>query len=122
LADCRLVVALYWSSFDLAALGVRELRYSGAYVYRNTRQGKPSLHARGLAIDVHAALVGRDVLTIERDFQRGLPDGCAPSSPLLNQVACRLRARELFRQLLTPDTNADHHDHLHLGVAPLVSG
>ncbi|HTU57188.1 MAG TPA: hypothetical protein VMF89_02125, partial [Polyangiales bacterium] len=48
-----------------------------------------------------------------------LQDGCSTDAPLLNQLACRLKARGLFRELLTPDYDADHHDHLHLGLAPL---
>jgi len=118
-SDCRLAVALFWSSPDLTALGIQELRYSGVYVDRTTRRGKPSLHARGLAIDLHAAQIGGQVLSVKHDFRRGLADGCAAGNPALNQLACRLRTRGLFKQLLTPDTNADHHDHLHLGVAPI---
>src|SRR5690606_9963650 len=46
--DCRLALALDWSARLLQPLGVRAMHHSGAYAYRTTRSGRPSLHARGL--------------------------------------------------------------------------
>ncbi len=117
-ADCRLILALDWISPDLRALGVRTIRHSGAYVYRTTRSGRPSLHARGLAIDIHGFRTPAAGYEVETDYERG-ELGCEQGAPLPNQVHCRLRQRRLFRELITPDHNADHHDHLHLAIAPL---
>lgn len=115
--DCRLAVALYWISNELRALGVTRVRHSGAYAYRNTRSGRLSLHARGLAIDIHEIELENVVLSIEDDFRAGLPEHGCRATPL-NWLACRLERLDLFRELLTPDDNRDHRDHLHLAIAP----
>lgn len=115
--DCRLVLALDWSARLLQPMGVRAMNHSGAYVYRTTRSGRPSLHARGLAIDVHGIQVGEQWYWVKRDYQSGLRDGCG--GPVLNDISCRLRHLRLFRELITPDHNRDHHDHFHLGIPPL---
>jgi hypothetical protein len=115
--DCRLVVALAWAAPDLQELGVRQVRFSGAYVNRTTRSGRPSRHALGLAIDLHAMSFGDQRQEVKRNFSRGLQDGCAQDAPPLNRVACRLRQLGLFKELLTPDHDRDHHDHFHLAVA-----
>lgn len=117
-ADCRLVLALERVAPVLSAAGVDKLRYSGAYTYRNTRSGRLSLHARGLAIDVHAARAGGKWLSVANDYQAGLQDGCSPSSPSLNRLSCELGRERLFSELLTPDFDADHRDHLHLAISP----
>ncbi|MFO0571469.1 MAG: extensin family protein [Polyangiaceae bacterium] len=117
-ADCRLVVALARIAPVLSELGVTALRFSGAYSYRMSRVGRLSLHAYGLAIDVHELRAGGRWYGVESDFARGLADGCAPTRPVWNQVACRLKATHLFKELLTPDYNADHQDHVHLAIAP----
>jgi hypothetical protein len=118
ITDCRLALALAEVAPELSALGIDEVRFSGAYVYRLSRTGRLSLHAYGLALDVHEIKAAGKSWSVERDFMRGRI-GCEGSSPLPNALACRLRQSGLFRELLTPDDNADHHDHLHLGVAPL---
>lgn len=117
-ADCRLVVALSRIAPILREEGVTEARFSGAYSYRMSRVGRLSLHAYGLAIDLHELRVDGVWRVVARDFARGLSDGCAGGAPSLNRVACRLKATGLFREVLTPDSNADHHDHLHLGILP----
>lgn len=117
--DCRMVLALDWSARKLAPMGVTAIRHSGAYVYRTTKSGRPSLHARGLAIDVHGVQFGPYVHWVEQHFMRGRTGRCDGDEPALNQVECRLRSLNLFRELITPDHNSDHHDHLHLGITPL---
>jgi hypothetical protein len=117
-ADCRLIVAFYRVAPALERAGVSEVRYSGAYSYRMSRTGRLSLHAYGLAIDVHALIVDGKLLEVERDFRRGLAACPCGAEPPLNRVACRLRSVHLFRELLTPDYDADHHNHFHLGLAP----
>jgi hypothetical protein len=119
LCDCRLAVALHRIAPLLQQAGVREARFSGAYSYRTTRTGRLSLHARGLAIDLHEFVVAGRTLSVDRDYARDLSPDCSPSGPVLNRLACDLRASGLFRELLTPDYDADHHDHFHLAIAPL---
>lgn len=123
--DCRLAVTLYELAPISKALGIDAWRFSGAYVYRNSKVGRLSLHAHGLALDVHAVHVDGAWLTVEQHFTRGLSDdpgksltrgGCASDAPVLNRLACELKRTGRFQELLTPDYNADHHDHLHLAI------
>lgn len=115
--DCRLAVALLWIAPELHGFGVTEVHHSGAYVYRTTRNGKPSLHAEGLAIDVHELRLARTRLEVGKDFERGAR--CAGGVPPLNRLACDLSRTGLFREVITPDDDSDHRDHLHLAIAPL---
>ena len=115
-SDCRFALALATAAPELTALGVSEMHFSGAYSYRTSKVGRLSLHAYGLALDVHEIVVDGRRLSVERDFARGIGCGVGPS---LNRVACRLRELGIFRELLTPDYNADHNNHFHLGVPPL---
>jgi hypothetical protein len=121
IVDCRFALGLWHVAPALTELGVSRVRFSGAYVYRTSRKGRLSLHAYGLALDVHEVTTADGTFSVKRDFARGIGDGCSAGAPLLNRLSCRLRAPGLFRELLTPDYNADHHDHLHLGIAPLPS-
>jgi hypothetical protein len=119
LADCRLVLALDSVAADLASLGVTEIRFSGAYVYKLTHPGRMSMHAYGLAADLHAFRIGGGLLEVKQDFARGRGTACTGGMPALNLVACRLRARGVFKEQLGPDDNAAHFDHFHVGLKPL---
>jgi len=119
ICDCRLAVALHRIAPLLRQAGVREARFSGAYSYRRTRSGRLSLHARGLAIDLHEFVVAGRTLSVDRDYALGQNHGCSSTTPVLNRLACSLRASGMFRELLTPDSDPDHHDHFHLAIAPL---
>jgi len=116
--SCRLAVALTWIGPILSSHGVTSARHSGAYVYRTSRKtGRLSLHAHGLAIDLHAFTFGDgSTLSVERGYSSGQADPCAKT--VLNHLACSLATTELFRELLTPGSDADHHDHFHLAIAP----
>jgi hypothetical protein len=116
-SDCRLALALAKVAPELRALGISAMRFSGAYSYRMAKVGRLSLHAYGLAIDVHEVTADGKSYVVARDFAKGLPNGCAVDAPLLNRLACRLQQLRLFQELLTPDSNADHHDHLHIAIA-----
>jgi hypothetical protein len=116
-SDCRLALALSKVAPELRGLGITAMRFSGAYSYRMAKVGRLSLHAYGLAIDVHEVIADGKSYVVARDFAKGLPNGCAVDAPLLNRLACRLAQLRLFQELLTPDSNADHHDHLHIAIA-----
>jgi hypothetical protein len=116
-SDCRLALALAKVAPELRGLGITAMRFSGAYSYRMARVGRLSLHAYGLALDVHEVIADGTSYVVARDFARGLPNGCASGAPLLNRLACRLAQLRLFQELLTPDSNADHRDHLHIAIA-----
>ena len=116
-SDCRLVLALAKVAPELRGLGISAMRFSGAYSYRMARVGRLSLHAYGLALDVHEVTADGKSYVVAKDFARALPNGCAADAPLLNRLACRMAQLRLFQELLTPDSNADHRDHLHLAIA-----
>ncbi len=117
ICDCRLALALHWSAPVLSAWHISEIEHYGAYVNRGTRGGRPSLHAQGLALDAARFKFSRMSQSVSEDFGRGA--GCWPEAPVLNRVVCQLRGLGLFRELITPDHDADHHDHVHLAIAPL---
>jgi hypothetical protein len=119
-ADCRLALALVRIAPDLEALGVTRVRFSSTYVYRTSHPGRMSMHAYGLAIDVHALEIGGTMLDVKKAFTRGQGTTCSAGMAPLNLVACRLRNRRLFKELLGPDDNRAHHDHFHLGLKPLA--
>ena len=116
-SDCRLALALARLAPELRALGITAIRFSGAYSYRMARVGRLSLHAYGLALDVHEVTALGQSYVVARDFAKGLPNGCAEGAPLLNRLTCRLAQLRMFQELLTPDSNADHRDHLHIALA-----
>jgi hypothetical protein len=116
-SDCRLALALVKVGPELRALGISAMRFSGAYSYRMARVGRLSLHAYGLALDVHEVMADGKSYAVARDFARGLANGCAADAPVLNRLACRFAQLRLFQELLTPDSNADHRDHLHFAIA-----
>jgi hypothetical protein len=114
--DCRLAVALGEIGPELQAFGITEVHHSGAYVYRTTRAGRPSLHALGLAIDVHQLRTTQHNFDVLHDYVRGTGPSCKADSPTLNRLACELDRTGLFQQVITPDDDSDHRDHLHLAI------
>jgi hypothetical protein len=116
-SDCRLALALAKVAPELRGFGISAMRFSGAYSYRMAKVGRLSLHAYGLALDVHEVTADGKSYVVAKDFARGLPNGCAAEAPLLNRLACRFSQLRLFQELLTPDSNADHRDHLHIAIA-----
>jgi hypothetical protein len=116
-SDCRLALALARVGPELRDLGITAIRFSGAYSYRMAKVGRLSLHAYGLALDVHEVTADGRSYEVIRDFRRGLSNGCAADAPLLNRLACRFAQLRIFQELLTPDSNADHRDHLHVALA-----
>lgn len=119
IGDCRLILALALVGSELTAYGVSEVRFSGAYVYRLSAKGRVSLHAYGLAIDMHGFTRLGVHYEVQRDFHKGLGTTLEADAPVANAIATRFHNSGLFHEYLTPDDNADHHDHVHVGVSPL---
>jgi len=117
--DCRLALSLAEVAPELRALGVERVRYSSTYVYRTSHPGRMSMHAYGLAIDVHAITFEKTTLEVKGAFERGRGTTCTAGMKPLNLVSCRIRARKLFPEQIGPDDNAAHRDHFHLGLKPL---
>jgi hypothetical protein len=117
--DCRLALALHWSAPVLEAWHISEVEHYGAFSNRTTRRGRPSLHARGLALDVARFKFPDARLDVASNYERGWGAGCGPNAPPVNRIVCQLRQLGLFRELITPDHDDDHQDHVHLGIPPL---
>jgi hypothetical protein len=136
--DCQLAQALTDAAPLFRDLQVTGLSFSGAYDYRRRRGSqKLSAHAHGLAIDVHRVDTKAGSFEVARDYARdargwreigpgadatalrrcvGTP--ATPGGRVLRTLACRFKAHRDFRVILTPDDNADHHDHLHIEAYP----
>lgn len=118
-ADCQFALVLSEIGPVLRRNGVRAVDFSNSHAYRNTHFGKLSLHANGLALDLHHIELEEGAkLSVQEDFNRRLgARGCREHAPALNRLACELRDTGLFSELLTPDYNREHRDHFHLGIA-----
>lgn len=91
--------------------------YSCRRIYGKTGAGdRPSEHARANALDFASVRLedGRTV-SVERDWR-----GDGPAGPDGRRFMKRLRdgACRVFSTVLTPDYNAEHHNHMHLDGAP----
>jgi hypothetical protein len=89
------------------------IRQLSSYSCRNIAgTSRLSAHARGQAIDIAGfELEGGLVISVKSHWA-----GTDPRAQFLHEVAhgaCRM-----FSVVLTPDSNADHHDHLHLDIGP----
>jgi hypothetical protein len=117
--DCRLALALHWAAPVLRSWHITKVEHFGAYADRTTRRGRPSLHALGLAIDAARFEFPDQSVSVIRSYGHGWGDGCSSDAPALNRIVCGLRNLRLFRELITPDHDADHRDHVHLAIVPL---
>jgi hypothetical protein len=84
------------------------LRHYGAYSCRTTHGGRDSLHAKGEAIDIAAfVLADGTVVSVEQGWRGGGREGRFLHA--LAHAAC-----ERFSVVLTPDSDSDHANHIHL--------
>ena len=115
--DCQLALALVTLGPELAATGVREVRFGSIYRWSQVRAfGKTknalSRHALGLAMDVVSFVdgAGREA-RVARDYPAG--------DPLLLEVERTIDASSAFRLVLTPKNDPiSHKDHFHLEANP----
>jgi hypothetical protein len=92
--------------------GVSLLRHYGTYSCRTTRTGHESLHAQGEAIDIAGfVLADGTVISVEHDWRSGGARG-----RFLHDLARQACGR--FSVVLTPDSDRDHFNHIHLDSGP----
>ncbi|MEM9491080.1 MAG: extensin family protein [Myxococcota bacterium] len=125
--DCSLVVSLAVVGRDLTRHGITRATYSSAYQRRNVRgSNRPSRHSYGLALDIHE-LTGDELGTLRviDDYEQGLGDDAdcigrplTRGGAILRALSCRFTESGLFRIVLSPDTDAAHHNHFHLEALP----
>ncbi|HTY68102.1 MAG TPA: extensin family protein [Alphaproteobacteria bacterium] len=92
---------------------VIEVRQVGSYSCRNIAGShRISMHASGQAIDIAGFVLDDGTLvSVKNDWS-----GPGVPAKFLHEVA--RGACGLFSVVLTPNTNADHHEHLHLDMGP----
>lgn len=90
---------------------VTELLHFGSYSCRNIRgSSATSEHATANAFDISGfRLRSGKLVTLKQEWQ-----GSQPQAEFLREV--RDGACDYFNVVLSPDYNADHHDHLHVDM------
>ncbi len=113
--DCQLALAMAQFGPQLAAVGVKEIKFGSIYRWTNVRvngQNKNMLsrHALGIAMDIVSMTdINGRVAVVETDYPK--------ADPLLLAVEGVVNASGMFRVLLTPANDpASHHDHFHIEV------
>jgi hypothetical protein len=94
--------------------GVHRIRHLGTYSCRreNGGNGRWSQHARGSAIDIAGfELASGTVVLVASDWRGG-----GAKSAFLRDIARAACAR--FSAVLTPDSDSEHRDHIHLDAGP----
>ena len=121
LVDCRLAIALDDFAATLAARGIVEVIHLSAY--RSSKEGGCTVkypgeqHCAALAVDV-ASFTKKDGtrLVVDRDFHGKIGSlTCTTEAPPneLWDIACASAGKQ-FQVILTPNWNAEHHNHFHL--------
>jgi hypothetical protein len=93
---------------------IARIRHFGAYACRREASGRDRLsqHALGNAIDIAGfVLADGSEVTVAADWRSAGSRGA-----FLREVA--QRACRYFSVVLTPSSNAVHHDHIHLDIGP----
>lgn len=91
---------------------VRVIRHFGTYACRREPSGRWSEHALGNAIDIAGfELADGRIILVQRDWHRR-----GAAGHFLHDVARRACAR--FGVVLTPDSNRDHYNHIHIDAGP----
>jgi len=91
---------------------IRAIIDLGAYSCRRTRAGRESEHGRGMALDFAGVeLADGSRVLVKEDW--GKP---GPSRAFLRAVAAS--ACRYFNVVLTPDSDRDHFDHIHVDLGP----
>lgn len=82
----------------------------GAYSCRSTHAGRESEHAHGLAMDIAGfELTDGTMITVKQDWTRR-----GKGRDFLRAVAAQ--ACHYFNEVLDPDSDRDHVDHIHLDL------
>lgn len=131
LVACEMVSHVRRLAGLVKSMGFDEIVHIGTYNYRNMRNPtceknntcKLSQHSHGTALDIHAiAKAGTKVTysTLKDWVVTPMPTcpGKAKTEgdKALHNLACQMRAKNLFSIILTPNYNATHRDHFHVDL------
>jgi len=124
--DCRAALALYRTHPIFSANGSITKVIAGLfYSYRLVKNSnRLSLHASGLALDIYGVkLEDGSYFSVDSDYEKNLGQGAScegtpktRAGRILRQLACDLDDSHFFSAILTPDSDREHQDHLHLSV------
>ncbi len=131
LLNCRMAAAM--ARFEEVANDVvrahfgkkarlRTVLMLGAYQCRSLRDNRSvqSQHAFGGAVDIRGFVVdGFGQIDIEGHWQPGRTARSQRASAFLLALVQTLRERRVFENLLTPDSDASHKNHLHFDLDPI---
>ncbi len=130
--DCRLALAVDDFAGQLAKHDVVEILAFGAYRPQKqngcTAKYTGLQHCGALALDI-ASFKKKDgsVLVVDKDFHGkigwstcggGRPSPATPAATELWGYVCDAASQALFNVILTPNHNAQHHNHFHVEVTP----
>ena len=129
--DCRLVVGILSFARALADVGIVAMDTYSLYRpgARVARTGRPSGHARGMAIDIgRFHLANGDIIDVEtswNDRRRGVSpcegtDGDSANLRILRRLVCGSAEDQTFQIVLTPHFDNAHRNHVHLELRPDV--
>jgi len=91
---------------------LQAITHFGAFSCRTTREGRESEHAKGLAMDIAGfELTDGSIVSVKEDWGRR-----GKARDFLRAVAAE--ACRYFNEVLTPDSDRDHVDHIHLDLGP----
>lgn len=121
--DCILAKSLLLAAPILRKHKVKTLTYTSVY-RRPRRRYHPSRHSYGLAIDVRDITFTDGVtVNVQKDWKRayGRPKSCVgryttDNSVRMRRIICDLEEKNIFRRILTPDSDAAHRDHFHISA------
>ncbi len=119
--DCKFVYSLLKFAPILTAHKVKRVTWTSTY---RPPEGKRiiSQHGHGLAVDVRSVTLddGRELVVL-KDWRKayGTKDDCVgkpatADGKLLRQIVCAAEKANIFRLLLTPDSDWGHQNHFHI--------
>jgi hypothetical protein len=89
---------------------LKTIVHFGAYACRTTKVGRESEHARGMAMDVAGfELTDGTMISVKQDWSKR-----GPRRDFLRAVAAQ--ACHYFNEVLDPDSDLDHVDHIHIDL------
>lgn len=119
--DCRFAYSLLRFAPILKAHHIQKVTWTSTY--RAPQKNRiSSQHGRGLAVDVRSVILedGRELVVLsEWRKAYGTAGNCVGSPPtaeskILRHLICQTEDANIFRLLLTPDSDWDHQNHFHI--------
>lgn len=120
--SCLLGLALEETAAMLSERAVTDVAHYGTYGCKTIDEGSQlSEHAVGRAIDLAVfRTTSGDALSVLDDWRSDPDEQHEPGHLFLAELVQSLYDERVFNVILTPEFNADHHNHFHLDLTPGV--